>query len=65
MSKLIQELIEYLSNATPEQLEKDRLHYHQYSSVGPTIDEFLNNLLGQVNYKFNTKNPEFSLDFLF
>ena len=65
MSNLIKGLIEYLTNATPEQLEKDRLYYQKYSSVGPIVDEFVCEKLENINYKFNTKNPEFSLDFLF
>ena len=41
MGKLTQELIEYLSNASDEQLEEDFKKLKSYNEIGPNINDFL------------------------
>lgn len=43
MGKLAQELIEYLSNASDEQLEEDFKELESYNEVGPDTDDFIKN----------------------
>lgn len=40
-SKCLQELKEYLDNATPEQLEEDWKALKKFSEVGPVVDEYV------------------------
>ena len=40
-SKCLQELKEYLDNATPEQLEEDWKELEKFSAVGPVADEYV------------------------
>ena len=73
MGKLLDELLEYLSNATPEQLEKDWEELEPLSHIGPEAEEFIRQRLGkftfnnlnQINIINNMKNLEYSLDFSF
>lgn len=73
MGKLLEELLEYLSNATPEQLEKDWAELEPFSHIGSSVEEFIwlrlgkftfNNLT-EINITNNMKNLEYSLDFSF
>ena len=46
MSKLLEELQEYLSNATTEQLEKDWKELEPFSHIGTEAKDFVENQLG-------------------
>ena len=41
MGKLLEELRNFLSNATPEQLEQAWKEVEQFEDVGPTITEYI------------------------
>lgn len=41
MGKLTQELTEYLSNASDEQLEEDFKELESYNEIGPDVNNFL------------------------
>ena len=43
-SFMLQELKEYLNNTSKEQLEKDWEELKQYQNIGPTVDEYFENL---------------------
>ena len=43
MGKLLEELRNFLSTATPEQLEQAWKEVEQFKDVGPTLDEFIEN----------------------
>lgn len=45
MSKLVQELLDFLKTATPEQLEENWKHLEKYSNIGPNAKEFANKQL--------------------
>ena len=45
MSKLVQELLDFLETATPEQLEENLKHLEKYSNIGPNAIEFVNKQL--------------------
>lgn len=75
MGKLLDELLDYLSNASSEQLEKDWKQLEPFSHVGPTAEEFVKLSLGlfsrssnqvkEVNIINTKENPEYALDFSF
>lgn len=48
-SKCLQELKEYLDNATPEQLEEDWKELEKFSEVGPVADEYVEQCKENVN----------------
>lgn len=63
MGKLLEELRNFLSTATPEQLEQAWKEVEQFEDVGPTITEYIENmeeknfvcikLIDGTAYKFN------------
>lgn len=75
MGKLLEELLNYLSSVSPDQLEKDWKELEPYSQIGPTAEEFIKQSLGIFKYSFNkvkeasvnnnNENSEFTLGFLF
>lgn len=49
MSKLVKNLLNFLENATPEQLEENWKHLEKYSNIGSNAIEFVNKQLNNVN----------------
>lgn len=49
MSKLVNRLLNFLENATPEQLEENWKHLEKYSNIGSNAIEFVNKQLNNVN----------------
>jgi len=49
MGKLVKNLLNFLENATPEQLEENCKHLEKYSNIGPNAIEFVNKQLNNVN----------------
>ena len=45
MSKLVNNLLNFLENATPEQLEENWKYLEKYSNIGPNAIEFVNKQL--------------------
>lgn len=45
MGRLTEQLKQYLATATPEQLEEDRKLMGEWKDVGPTVEEFWNQLI--------------------
>ena len=45
MSKLVNNLLNFLENATLEQLEENWKHLEKYSNIGPNAIEFVNKQL--------------------
>lgn len=43
-SLMLQKLKEYFNNTPKEQLEKDWEEIKQYQNIGPTVDEYFENL---------------------
>lgn len=43
MEKLVQELMEYLNNASNEQLEEDFKELEYYNEIGPNVEDFIKN----------------------
>lgn len=43
MGKLVQELMEYLNNASNEQLEEDFKELEYYNEIGPNVEDFIKN----------------------
>ena len=43
-SFMLQKLEDYLNNTSKEQLEKDWEELKQYQNIGPTMDEYFENL---------------------
>lgn len=43
MGKLVQELMEYLSNTSNEQLEEDFNELEYYNEIGPNVEDFIKN----------------------
>lgn len=74
MGNLLQEMLAYLSNATPEQLAKDWEELSPFSQIGPTATDFIACHTGKYPYNLdvvrsslinNKKNPEYSSGFFF
>lgn len=49
MGKLVKNLLNFLENATPEQLEENWKHLEKYSNIGSNAIEFVNKQLNNVN----------------
>jgi hypothetical protein len=71
MGKLFEEFLEYISNASEEQIAKDWEELKSSNDIGPTateyfnyIDELTNNGDPLNEIKISNVNPEFPLDFL-
>lgn len=73
MTKLLKEILNYLSNSTQEQLERDWQALESYSKVGPIATKFAQQSLENYQYSLrsikttnvvnNTENPEYSFGF--
>lgn len=73
MGKLLEELRNFLSTATPEQLEQAWKEVEQFKDVGPTITEFVSAALAfdspigaleEIKIS-NCKNPEYTSGFFY
>lgn len=75
---IIESLVNYLSNVSQEQFDKDWAILDKYNSIGPDVDDFLqqafyfncqyiDDWIPQLNIDFSKiqKNPEFILDSFF
>lgn len=69
MSKLLDDLLDFLSFATSEQLEENWKHLEPYENIGPNAREFVEYCMGGFQYSCNTvivnkeKNPEYNFGF--
>lgn len=74
MSKLLEDLIKFLSTATNEQLKANWRRLEPYENIGPTAREFVDSCMGDFQYLLcndisnsiivnNEKNPEYSFGF--
>lgn len=45
MSKLVNSLLNFLENATPEQLEENWKHLEKYSNIGPNVIDYINKVI--------------------
>ena len=45
MSKLVNSLLNFLENATPQQLEENWKQLEKYSNVGPNAMDYINKVL--------------------
>lgn len=45
MNKIIKVLLEYLKNTPKDQIEKDFEKTKEYSKVGPTVEEYLHEIM--------------------
>ncbi len=63
----VQQLEEYFDKTSLEQQEKDYNDLREFNQVGPTVDEYIQQLEGLFEMHLVEQpimNPEFSLDFL-
>lgn len=76
MSKLLDDVLNFLSSATNEQLKENWKHLEPYEDVGPNAREFVKFCMGYFQYSCNEisnsiivnneKDPEYSFgSFLF
>lgn len=74
MSKLLNNLLNFLSSATPEQLKENWKHLEPYENIGPNAREFAEYCNNIYQYSYcnnisksviinNKKNPEYSFGF--
>lgn len=73
MSKLLDDLLNFLSSATHAQLEENWKRLEPYENIGPNAREFVKYCMGNFSYSFsngisnpiiiNKKNPEYSFGF--
>jgi hypothetical protein len=52
MSKLLDEILDFLSSATPEQLQDNWKKLEPYENIGPNAGEFVKFCLGNI-YSFS------------
>ena len=45
MSKLVNRLLNFLENATPERLEENWKYLEKYSNVGPNAMDYINKVI--------------------
>lgn len=70
MSKLLDDLLDFLSRATNEQLEENWKRLEPYEDIGPNAKEFVEYCMGGFQYSCNTvivndkTNPEYSFGFV-
>lgn len=59
MSKLLEELINYLDNTSKEVLEENLKQLEPYTKIGPTADEYLKNIndIQLYNYYLSIELP--------
>lgn len=76
---IIESLVNYLSNVTQEQFDKDWSMLDKYNSIGPDVDHYLQQTYfkckwlciddwipqSKIDYSKIQKNPEFILDSFF
>lgn len=63
----VQQLEAYFNRTSLEQQEKDYNNLREFNQVGPTVDEYIQQLEGLSEMHLVEQpimNPEFSLDFL-
>lgn len=76
MSKLLEELLNFLSSATDEQLEENWKSLEPYENIGPNAREFVEfsmrtfqfsacNDVNNFIFVNNEKNPEYSFGFFY
>ena len=75
MGKLANELLEYLSKISDEQLSKDWNELKQFNEIGPEVTDFIEYSQEIINQFYDptvevtilnkTKNPDFNLDFFY
>ena len=75
MGKLVDELLEYLSNISDEQLSKDWNELKKFNEIGPEVTSFIEysqeiikqfyDPVVEVTVLNKTKNPDFNLDFFY
>lgn len=74
MSKLLNDLLNFLSSATPEQLERNWQHLEPYEDIGPNARDFVRYCEDAYQYSYrndvnnsiivnNEKNPEYCFGF--
>lgn len=74
MSKLLSDLLNFLSSATPKQLEENWKHLEPYEDIGPDAGEFVKYCEDAYQYSYcidvsnsiivnNEKNPEYCFGF--
>ena len=73
MSKLLDDLLNFLSSATHEQLEENWKRLEPYENIGPNAREFVEYCMGNFPYSLfnsisnsiiiNKENPEYSFGF--
>lgn len=70
MGTLLEKLRAYLSQATPEQLQKDWEDLKEWNEVGPLASEYIEACMASwkdsvIVFNNIIPNPEYSLDFSF
>lgn len=74
MGKLVDELLNYLANASIEQLEQDFEALQEFNETGPEVTNFIEqsqemnkiyDSLPEVTVSNEFANPEFTLDFFY
>lgn len=74
MGKLVDELLNYLANASIEQLEQDFEALQEFNETGPEVTSFIEqsqemnkiyDSLPEVTVSNEFANPEFTLDFFY
>ncbi len=69
MSKLLDDVLNFLSSATSEQLEENWKRLGPYEDIGPNAREFVEYCMGGFQYSCNSicvnneTNPEYSFGF--
>lgn len=69
MSKLLDDVLNFLSSATSEQLEENWKRLESYEDIGPNAREFVEYCMGGFQYSCNSvivnneTNPEYSFGF--
>lgn len=71
MSKLLDDLLNFLSHATSDQLKENWKHLEPYEDIGPNAKEFVEYCMGGFQYSCNIvivnneTNPEYSFGFFY
>ena len=56
MSKIVEQLTKYFAEATQEELDKEWEELKHWNEIGPTVDEYLENLKKYGLYPNETDN---------
>lgn len=70
MSKLLDDVLNFLSSATSKQLEENWKRLEPYEDIGPNAREFVEYCMGGFQYSCNSvivneTNPEYSFGFFY